>query len=70
MPARTGFVTGAARGLGRAIVDAALSRGDTVVATTRQPAALAADLEAHGARAIALALDVTDRVAARRNARG
>jgi hypothetical protein len=56
MPARTWFVTGAARGLGRAIVDAALSRGDTVVATTRQPAALAADLEAHGPRAIVLAL--------------
>jgi NAD(P)-dependent dehydrogenase (short-subunit alcohol dehydrogenase family) len=61
MPARTWFVTGAARGLGRAIVDAALSRGDTVVATTRQPDALAADLAAHGARAIVLALDVTDR---------
>lgn len=31
------FVTGSSRGLGRAFVEAALSRGDRVAATSRKP---------------------------------
>ena len=31
------FVTGSSRGLGRAIVSAALAAGDSVVATARKP---------------------------------
>jgi NAD(P)-dependent dehydrogenase (short-subunit alcohol dehydrogenase family) len=56
---KTWFVTGASRGLGRAFVDAALGRGDRVVATARYPEALA-DLVQHGSRLLALPLDVTD----------
>lgn len=59
--AKTWFVTGSSRGLGRSIVTAALDAGDTVVATARRPDALA-DL-AHP-RLIPLALDVTDAAAA------
>lgn len=54
------FVTGASAGFGRTIVDAALDRGDTVVATARKVDALA-DLAAAGpGRVLVLALDVTD----------
>lgn len=57
---RTWFVTGASRGLGREIVQAALAAGDQVVATARDPSALA-DLETeHPDRLLAVKLDVTD----------
>ena len=36
---KTWLITGAARGLGRNITEAALAAGDTVVATARDPAA-------------------------------
>jgi NAD(P)-dependent dehydrogenase (short-subunit alcohol dehydrogenase family) len=52
------LVTGASSGFGRAIVDAALERGDSVVATARRTEALS-DLEAHE-RAHVVELDVTD----------
>ncbi|MDE1007132.1 MAG: SDR family NAD(P)-dependent oxidoreductase [Paraburkholderia fungorum] len=59
------LVTGAARGLGRSIVEAALAAGDRVVATARNPERLA-DLEkAHGGNLRTFALDVTDADAAR-----
>jgi NAD(P)-dependent dehydrogenase (short-subunit alcohol dehydrogenase family) len=58
---RTSLFTGASRGLGRAFAEAALGAGDTVVATAREPTALADVVDGHPGRAFALALDVTDR---------
>jgi NAD(P)-dependent dehydrogenase (short-subunit alcohol dehydrogenase family) len=54
------FITGSSRGLGRALVGAALDAGDSVVATARQPGQLAAFAERYGDRVLPLALDVTD----------
>jgi NAD(P)-dependent dehydrogenase (short-subunit alcohol dehydrogenase family) len=55
------FVTGSSRGLGRAFVEAALSRGDRVAATSRKPPD---DLiTAYGDAVLPLALDVTDKAA-------
>jgi NAD(P)-dependent dehydrogenase (short-subunit alcohol dehydrogenase family) len=51
------FITGSSRGLGRALVQAALDAGDSVVATARKPEQLA-DLA--GDRLLPVALDVTD----------
>ncbi|ATY60128.1 3-oxoacyl-(acyl-carrier) reductase [Cordyceps militaris] len=51
------LITGCSSGFGREIALAALARGDTVVATARDPATLA-DLEVKGA--IGQRLDVTD----------
>jgi NAD(P)-dependent dehydrogenase (short-subunit alcohol dehydrogenase family) len=55
---RRWLITGASTGFGRALAEAVLAEGDGVIATARNPAALA-DLAAHPA-ATALALDVTD----------
>jgi NAD(P)-dependent dehydrogenase (short-subunit alcohol dehydrogenase family) len=55
------LITGASRGLGRAFAHAALSCGDTVVATARDPGALADLVAEHSGRAFALELDVTAR---------
>ncbi|WP_393100746.1 SDR family NAD(P)-dependent oxidoreductase [Streptomyces sp. LN325] len=52
------FVTGSSRGLGRAIVEAALEAGDQVVATARKPAQLDDLVARHGDRILPLALDV------------
>ena len=58
------LVTGAARGLGRAISEAVLAGGDRLVAGARDPARLA-DLEArYGDRLLPIELDVTDAAAA------
>ncbi|WFE52512.1 SDR family oxidoreductase [Micromonospora sp. WMMD1155] len=59
---RTWFITGASRGLGRAFADAALDRGDRVVAASRSIAAADFD-ERHADRLLTLPLDVTDRAA-------
>ncbi|MGC5289250.1 SDR family oxidoreductase [Micromonospora sp. DT231] len=59
---RTWFITGASRGLGRAFADAALDRGDRVVAASRTITRDGFD-ERHGDRLLALTLDVTDRAA-------
>ncbi|WP_405430394.1 SDR family oxidoreductase [Micromonospora sp. NBC_00617] len=59
---RTWFITGASRGLGRAFTDAALDRGDRVVAAARTITRDGFD-ERHGDRLLALTLDVTDRAA-------
>jgi NAD(P)-dependent dehydrogenase (short-subunit alcohol dehydrogenase family) len=56
--ARVWFITGATSGFGRAIAEAALERGDSVVAAARRVDALA-DL-GDGERVQALRLDVTD----------
>ncbi|WP_018255866.1 SDR family oxidoreductase [Salinispora mooreana] len=60
--ARTWFITGASRGLGRAFTTAALERGDRVVAAARTIAAEDFD-ERHSERLLALPLDLTDRTA-------
>jgi NAD(P)-dependent dehydrogenase (short-subunit alcohol dehydrogenase family) len=59
------LVTGASRGLGRAIAEAALNAGHHVVATARHPEQLHDLAAAHGDRVAAVALDVTDYAAAR-----
>jgi NAD(P)-dependent dehydrogenase (short-subunit alcohol dehydrogenase family) len=55
---RVWFITGASSGFGRAIADAALEAGDSVVATSRRTESLAYADEHE--RAHAIALDVTD----------
>jgi NAD(P)-dependent dehydrogenase (short-subunit alcohol dehydrogenase family) len=56
---RTWFITGASRGFGILIAEQALAAGDNVVATARDPAALAAHFGEHP-RLLPLALDVGD----------
>lgn len=56
---RTWFITGATRGIGRAIAEAALAHGDRVVATGRDPDTLADLAATAGDRLLALKLDVT-----------
>jgi NAD(P)-dependent dehydrogenase (short-subunit alcohol dehydrogenase family) len=53
------FVTGSSRGLGRAIVQAALDAGDKVVATARKPKQLDELKDKYGDQILAVALDVT-----------
>ena len=54
---RVWFITGASAGLGRALAEAALDRGDRVAATARDPDRVA-DLADRG-RAVPIGLDVT-----------
>jgi NAD(P)-dependent dehydrogenase (short-subunit alcohol dehydrogenase family) len=54
------FITGCSTGLGRALAEAVLERGMRAVVTARDPARVADLAEAHGDRALALPLDVTD----------
>jgi NADP-dependent 3-hydroxy acid dehydrogenase YdfG len=57
---RVWLITGASSGFGRAIAEAALAVGDTVVGAARRPDALA-DLEVSApGRVSSLQLDVTD----------
>ncbi|MGW3428521.1 SDR family NAD(P)-dependent oxidoreductase [Streptomyces melanosporofaciens] len=58
------FITGSSRGLGRALVTAALEAGDHVVATARDPKALAEAFSEYGDRVHPVALDVTRPAAA------
>jgi len=55
---RVWLITGTSSGFGRAIAEAALDRGDRVVATARDPGQLSNLATDHGVHAIAL--DVTD----------
>ena len=57
------LITGCSTGFGREIAMAALAKGHRVAVTARDPSAVADIVEPHGGRALALALDVTDRVA-------
>ncbi len=57
------LITGCSTGFGREIALAALSKGHRVAVTARDPSAVTDIVELHGDRALALALDVTDRVA-------
>jgi NAD(P)-dependent dehydrogenase (short-subunit alcohol dehydrogenase family) len=56
---RVWFVTGSSRGLGRAVVEAALKAGDSVIATARKPEQLYDLAAKYGDRILALALDVS-----------
>ena len=58
------FITGSSRGFGRVWTEAALKRGDKVVATARNPAVLQPLVTLYGKSVLPLALDVTDRTAA------
>lgn len=55
------FITGTSSGFGRLWAEAALERGDRVVATARSTAALDDLVERFGPAVLALELDVTDR---------
>lgn len=54
------FVTGSSRGLGRSITEAALKKGDRVVATARNPQKLGDLVKQYGDQIYPMALDVTD----------
>jgi NAD(P)-dependent dehydrogenase (short-subunit alcohol dehydrogenase family) len=58
----TWLITGCSTGIGREIARAALVRGHRVAATARRPESVQDLTGAHPDRAIALRLDVTDRV--------
>ncbi|EIP96617.1 short-chain alcohol dehydrogenase [Opitutaceae bacterium TAV1] len=58
MKTKTWFITGTSRGFGLELVRAALQRGDSVVATSRQPAAVAAAFPEAGDRLLAISLDL------------
>lgn len=55
------LVTGTSRGLGRALVEMLLQRGEKVVATARQVDAIAAWTQQYPQQVLTLALDVTDK---------
>ncbi len=57
---RVWFITGASSGLGRALAETALDRGERVVATARDPERVAELADRHPDRAAAVRLDVTD----------
>ncbi|WP_439685522.1 D-beta-hydroxybutyrate dehydrogenase [Cupriavidus oxalaticus] len=57
---KTWLVTGAARGIGAAVVRAALAAGDRVVATGRDPAGISRAFEAQSERLLPLRLDVSE----------
>lgn len=61
MSERTWLITGASRGLGRALAETVLESGDRVVATARDAGALDDLAAKHGDRLLARDLDVTDR---------
>lgn len=57
---KTWFVTGASRGMGRELVEQALTRGDRVAATLRRPEQLDDLAARYGARLWVRAMDITD----------
>lgn len=63
---QTWFITGASRGFGRALTEAALAAGDKVVATARNPEALDDLVQLHRGEVLAVPLDVTEPEAAHR----
>ncbi|MEU9620943.1 SDR family NAD(P)-dependent oxidoreductase [Streptomyces sp. NPDC048155] len=63
MIAKTWFITGASKGLGRQWTEAALERGDRVAATSRIPDAFDDLIKTHGDNLLPIQLGVTDRAA-------
>ena len=63
---KTWFIPGSSRGFGRAIAEAALERGDRVVATARNPEQPDDLVKIHNDHISAVALDVTDTTDAKR----
>jgi len=59
------LITGASRGFGRGLAEAVLESGDRLVATARRPEQLDGLVSQYGEQVRAVALDVTDAVAAR-----
>src|SRR5690348_501332 len=57
---RVWFITGTSQGFGRELVRAALQRGDSVVATSRQPQAVAAAFSAEKERLLPASMDLRD----------
>src|SRR5258708_40126670 len=58
------LITGSSRGLGRALAEAVLAAGHKLVATARNPAQLGDLAQRYGDQVRAVALDVTDEIAA------
>jgi NAD(P)-dependent dehydrogenase (short-subunit alcohol dehydrogenase family) len=54
------FITGSSAGFGRVLAETLLARGDTVIATARDPRALTDLVEKYPDAVLALPLDVTD----------
>ncbi len=54
------FITGTSQGFGRELVRAALQRGDSVIATSRQPQTVVAAFPDAGNKLLAVALDLRD----------
>ena len=65
-PSQTWLITGASKGLGRALAEAALAAGDQVVAAVRNPDSVADLSTAYGDRFTAVAFDARDASAAAR----
>ncbi len=59
------FISGSTGGLGRALAEAVLAAGHSLLATARNPAPLADLAERYGDRVRTLAMDVTDETAVR-----
>ena len=57
---RVWFITGTSQGFGRELVRAALQRGDSVVATSRNPQTVAAAFSAAADRLLAASIDLRD----------
>lgn len=57
---RVWFITGTSQGFGHELVRAALQRGDSVIATSRNPQKVAADFSAASDRLLTVALDLQD----------
>src|SRR5262249_20917151 len=60
---KTWFITGTSKGFGRVWAEAALGRGDRVVATTRQLSSLEPLVDKYGDLVLPVQMDVTDRAA-------
>jgi NAD(P)-dependent dehydrogenase (short-subunit alcohol dehydrogenase family) len=58
---RAWLITGCSSGIGREVAQAVLARGERAAVTARNPDSVADLVSAHPQRALALALDVTDR---------